>query len=43
LKHYPLMNMAIFLELLGSTLWTRISHDHSALLASLVSVGVSGP
>jgi hypothetical protein len=38
----PGMNMAVFLELLGSTRGTCLSHDHSALLASFVLVGVSG-
>jgi len=38
----PGMNMTIFLEALGSTLWTCLSHDHNALLASLISVDVSG-
>jgi hypothetical protein len=33
--------MAIFLELLGFTLWTRVSHDHGLLLTSLVLVGDS--
>ena len=38
----PGMNMAVFLELLGATRGTCFSHDHSALLASCVLVGVSG-
>ena len=39
-----MVNVAILLEVLGATRWTRVSHDHSGLLASLVSVGgVSQP
>jgi hypothetical protein len=30
----PGMNMAVFLEVLGSALWTRLFHDHERLLAS---------
>ena len=38
----PRVYMAIFLEVLGSTRWTRVSHDHSALAASHISVDGSG-
>jgi hypothetical protein len=37
-----IMNMAIFLKLLRSTSWARVSHDHGSLLTSAVSVTVSG-
>jgi hypothetical protein len=36
------MNMPIFLELLRTARWTRVSHDHTCLLASLVSASGSG-
>jgi hypothetical protein len=32
------VDMAIFLALLGTTRWTRLSHDHSPLAGLLVSV-----
>jgi hypothetical protein len=38
----PIVNMAILLEVLGSTLWTHVCHDHSSPLASLHLVGVCG-
>jgi hypothetical protein len=38
----PGMNMAVFLKVLRSTRRTYLSHDHSALLASFASVGISG-
>jgi hypothetical protein len=38
----PIMNMAIFLEVLSSTLSTHVSHDHRSPLASLRAVGVCG-
>lgn len=38
----PGMHMTILLEALGSTLWPCLSHDHNALLASLISVDVFG-
>jgi hypothetical protein len=38
---FAIMNMTVFRELLGSTPWTRISHDHSCLLASRELVGGS--
>jgi hypothetical protein len=38
----PGMDMAVLLEVLGSTRGACLSHDHSALLASFVLVGISG-
>jgi hypothetical protein len=38
----PHLNMAIFLKLLRSTFWARVSHAHGLLLTSAVSVTVSG-
>jgi hypothetical protein len=38
----PGMHMTIVLDALGSTLWTCLSRDHNALLASLISVDVFG-
>jgi hypothetical protein len=38
---FATVNVAIFLEALGSALWTRASYDHSYPLASLVSSGNS--
>ena len=37
-----IVNMAIFLKLLHSTSWARVSHAHGLLLTSAVSVTVSG-
>ena len=38
-QHHILQYLAL-LELVGATLWTRISDDHSSRLASLISIGV---
>jgi hypothetical protein len=38
---FAAMHMSIFLQLLGCTLGTRISHVHSLLLTSLASAGGS--
>jgi hypothetical protein len=38
---FAMVNMTVLLELLGSTRWTRIAHDHSYLLASMDMVGGS--
>jgi hypothetical protein len=38
---FAVVDMSIFLELLGATPWARVSHDHGALLTSSESVTVS--
>jgi hypothetical protein len=39
---FAVMDMPMFLELLGSTCWTCLSHDHDCVRASRVSVGDPG-